>query len=121
MKKVILAAVLAGASSTAALAADMGAPRTYTKAPAMPDRVYGWTGFYVGGDIGGGSPSAITSTFTESDNPPTVQGDRAGSTLMGGVHAGYNWQFTPNLVAGVEGDWQSVRSKNSFCRQTDAD
>jgi len=30
-----------------------------------------------------------------------------------------NWQFAPHLVAGLEGDWQWVRSSHSFCRQTE--
>ena len=51
MKKLILATVLAGIA-TSALAADLGA-RTYSKAPVMVEQVYNWTGFYIGGDIGG--------------------------------------------------------------------
>jgi outer membrane immunogenic protein len=119
MKKIILATVLAGISSTAALAADLGAP--YTKAPMMADQVYSWTGFYIGGDVGGGALSGVTSNFSQpaQNFPDTIQSNRPSATFIGGVHAGYNWQFTPNLVVGVEGDWQSVRSKNAFCRETD--
>jgi outer membrane immunogenic protein len=127
MKKIILAMVLAGFGSTAVLAADLTAP--YTKAPIMADQVYSWTGFYIGGDVGGANANHnFTSNFTnrQSETDPTllnnVQHDKFdGTSFVGGVHAGYNWQFARNMMIGVEGDWQSVRSKHSFCRQTDID
>jgi len=122
VKKIILATVIAGLSSTAAFAADLGA-RTYTKAPAMVEAAYNWTGFYIGGDIGSASLSHnFTSNFTQNSSTLSnnlQQNSFSSTSLIGGVHAGYNWQFAPNLVAGVEGDWQWVRSSHSFCRQTD--
>ena len=45
MKKIILAAILAGIGSTAAWAADLG-----TAVPPVPAQIYNWTGFYIGGD-----------------------------------------------------------------------
>ncbi len=45
MKKIILAAILAGIGSTAAWAADVAAP-----VQPVPAQVYNWTGFYVGAD-----------------------------------------------------------------------
>ena len=120
MKKIILATVLAGIGSTAAWAADPGA----SNAPIMAE-VYSWTGFYVGGDAGmAGVKNNFTSNFSQRDSDPTlannVQDNPFSPTpFIGGGHAGFNWQFAPNLVAGVEGDWQSVRSRQSFCRQTD--
>jgi opacity protein-like surface antigen len=121
MKKIILATVLAGLGSTSALAADLGA-RTYTKAPVMAEAAYNWTGFYIGGDIGAANPSHdFTSNFMQNGTTRAnnVQHNSfSGASFTGGVHAGYNWQFAPNLVAGVEGDWQWVRSSQSFCRQT---
>ena len=124
MKKIILATVLAGIGSTAALAADLGA-RTYSKAPAMVEQVYNWTGFYVGGDIGAAHQAHnFTSNFSQNIGPPggrnNVQHNSFSDTsFIGGIHAGYNWQFAPNLVAGLESDWQWLRSNHSFCRQTD--
>jgi outer membrane immunogenic protein len=123
MKKIVVATILAGLGSTTGLAADLGA-RTYTKAPAMVEAAYNWTGFYIGGDIGAANLShEFTSNFAQNSTagPNNVQRNSfSGASFTGGVHAGYNWQFAPNLVAGVEGDWQSVRSSHSFCRQTDA-
>ena len=120
MKKIILAVVLAGIGSTAAWAADLGAPN----APAMAE-VFSWTGFYFGGDVGlAGVKHNFTSNFSQPDSNPdfanNVQANPFSPTpFIGGGHAGFNWQFAPSLVAGVEGDWQSVRSHQSFCRQTD--
>src|SRR5258708_32736144 len=55
MKKFLLGtvALVAVGATVPALAADLPA-RTYTKAPAYaPAPIYNWTGFYIGGHIGG--------------------------------------------------------------------
>ena len=54
MKKFVLGAAALAALAAPAFAADMQ-PRPYTKAPAYtaPQVVYNWTGFYVGGHVGG--------------------------------------------------------------------
>jgi outer membrane immunogenic protein len=119
MKKIILAAALASIGSTVAMAADLGAP------DVKAAQVYNWTGIYFGGDVGvAGVAHNFNSNFSQQDSSPAfannVQDNPFSSTpFIGGGHAGFNWQFTPSLVAGVEGDWQSVRSRQSFCRQTD--
>lgn len=122
MKKIILATVLVGLGSTAGWAADIGTP-----VPPVPAQIYDWTGFYVGGDVGfAGAAHNFTSNFsqTPSGGPldANVQEDSLSSTpFVGGGHAGFDWQFAPNLVVGVEGDWQSIRSHGSFCRKTDSE
>jgi len=52
MKRILGGMVVAAALSGSAFAADLGA-RTYTKAPAMIERVYNWSGFYAGVNAGG--------------------------------------------------------------------
>ncbi len=54
MKKFLLAATALVALTAHAAAADLPA-RTYTKAPVYtaPAAVYNWTGFYIGGHVGG--------------------------------------------------------------------
>jgi outer membrane immunogenic protein len=55
MKKILLASVaIIGLSAIVpAQAADLAA-RPYTKAPAYtPAPIYNWTGFYIGGHVGG--------------------------------------------------------------------
>src|ERR1700754_1563739 len=60
MKKLLLAtvALVALGATAPALAADL-APRTYTKAPAYVSPIYNWTGFYLGGHIGGAFSGVI--------------------------------------------------------------
>jgi outer membrane immunogenic protein len=111
MKKSLLAGVSLGALALAsgAQAADM-APRPAYKAPgAIP--VWSWAGFYVGANVG------VAGARTNISNPSlnyffpfgsTVDSNKTG--VIGGVQAGYNWQFD-NLVVGVEGDI-SVASLN---------
>ena len=119
MKKIILAAILAGIGSTAAWAADLG-----TAVPPVPAQIYNWTGFYIGGDLGvAGVKQNTVSNFSQSGVDPVLANNVqpnpiANTAFVGGGHAGFNWQFSPSLVAGVEGDWQSVRSRFSFCRRT---
>ena len=79
MKKILIgAASLAALAAFAgpALAADMPA-RPYTKAPAYtaPAVVYNWTGFYIGGHVGGAF--AGNNSLVSSD-----------ARFMGGVQVG---------------------------------
>lgn len=95
MKKMILGALaLAVFGANSGLAADLG--RSYTKAapPAYPPAapVYSWTGFYVGGHLGGafgggGGPFGSDTRF------------------LGGLQVGGDYQFAPNWVAGIEGQY----------------
>jgi outer membrane immunogenic protein len=100
MKKLLLAtvALVALGATAPALAADL-APRTYTKAPAYVAPIYSWTGFYLGGHIGG--------AFS-GDN--SLQGD---SRFLGGVQGGYDYQFYNNIVLGVEAQYSWLSDNNS--------
>jgi outer membrane immunogenic protein len=112
MKKLALAISLALFGTASALAADI-AP-AYTKAPVMAP-VYSWTGFYLGGNLGGawGSSDPTTSTvfsptgyFATSSVPAigTVGAQNINSSsVTGGFTAGYNWQIN-RVVLGIEGD-----------------
>ena len=91
MKKVLLAALMAGVASSA-MAADLPtrkappAPKVYSAPP-----IFSWTGLYVGVNGGwGGSSNG---------------GDFGSPTggLIGGT-VGYNYQIG-QFVAGLEGDW----------------
>jgi outer membrane immunogenic protein len=106
MKKIILATVLAGVGSTAALAADLGA-RTYSKAPPMAEAAYNWTGFYLGGHAGYGlmkSTDAISGANASllADTATSIPLDPRG--FIGGGQLGYNWQISPRWVVGLEAD-----------------
>src|ERR1700722_5714759 len=105
--------------ATSAIAADVTLP---VKAPpvAPGPAVSGWTGFYVGADAGlsatdakwtatnfvqqllvGGVPIGTTTGLNPtlaSQAPLNMQSARFGGYL------GYNWQFAPRWLVGIEGD-----------------
>ena len=103
MKKTLLAAV-ATFAATSAFAADL--PVRYNKAPPpVAVQVFSWTGFYIGGHIGGASArhdSAQIADPTDGVDFHDYPGGRE-TGVFGGVQAGYNWQFN-NVVLGIEGD-----------------
>ena len=107
MKKLLLATVTLTALSIAApaLAADM-AP-AYKAAPMVPVAVYNWTGFYIGGHIGGGWADqnwVELAPGTGAFPTGTVLTRKNLSGFLGGVQGGYNWQAS-NFVLGVEGEY----------------
>jgi len=107
MKKFLLGtvALVALGATVPALAADLGA-RTYTKAPAYAAPIYNWTGFYIGGHVGG--------AFS-SDNifNGLVTGNNNNGRFLGGLQAGADYQFAPNWVAGIEGQYSWLGHNNS--------
>ena len=64
MKRMLIGiAAVTSLFATSAFAADLPM-RTYTKAPAYVEPVYNWTGFYIGGNVGGArSRTDVTSTL----------------------------------------------------------
>ena len=77
-------------------------PRPYTKAPAYtaPQVVYNWTGFYIGGHVGG--------AFAGNNS---LQGSDA--RFLGGVQGGFDYQFAPNWVMGAEAQYSWLPSSNN--------
>ena len=89
---------------------------------------YNWGGWYVGGDIGVGRMSSQTYTFDDPGNAafascgpciaPYNSQTLSGSSktgLLAGLHLGYNWQFAPMWLAGVEADatWANLRQSTN--------
>jgi outer membrane immunogenic protein len=108
------------AAVNASRAADMP-----VKAPAVAvASAYSWTGFYIGGDVGG-AWTADPATWTPLPLGPfvfpfanfgvnAISAGNGGSSFLGALHAGYNWQFAPTWVTGIEGDWSWTRAGGSF-------
>ena len=96
-------------ASSAAFPADLAA---YQPA-VMP--VYNWTGFYLGANLGGAWSSG---TLTDNVTGASITGNSSG--IVGGGTFGYNWQFAPNWVVGLEGtfDGSSIRKSNTFLNAT---
>jgi outer membrane immunogenic protein len=103
-----------------ASAADLGTRAPVYKAPPPVAAPYSWTGFYVGGDIGAFWTHSGPGVWDPGPNPfsfgefPIVGNLDKDGQFVGGVHVGYNWQFAPTWVAGIEGDWSWTDAKASF-------
>src|SRR5258707_3270589 len=101
MKKLLLGAAVLVAFAAPALAADMAA-RPYSKAPAYtaPQVVYNWTGFYVGGHLGGAFAG---------DN--SLLGNDA--RFLGGVQGGFDYPFAGNLVVRAQAQYSWLPNNNN--------
>jgi outer membrane immunogenic protein len=102
MKRLLLSAAVLAGTALPALAADIPA-RTYKAPPAAytaPALIYNWTGFYIGGHLGGA---------VGGDN--SLLGSDA--RFMGGVQGGFDYQFAPNWVAGIEAQYSWLNSNTT--------
>jgi outer membrane immunogenic protein len=92
-----------------AQAADLPvAPMTPTAPVVYAPQTYNWSGFYLGGHIGGAySGSSWSDPITGTGND-----DFSSWGFLGGAQVGANMQFN-RLVLGVEGDFSWTNAKNS--------
>jgi outer membrane immunogenic protein len=110
MKKFLLATAALALLHLPALGADIGARPYYDRAPAYappPAPIYNWTGFYIGGHLGG------AFSGSNSFNGLALGDDNA--RFLGGVQAGGDWMFAPNWLIGAEGQysWLSGNQLNA--------
>jgi outer membrane immunogenic protein len=107
MKRFLLAGVAAialFASGTGLRAADMAVK---APPPYVPPQ-FNWTGFYIGGNVGAGA-----ATGTVFDSLGLSDGRIGGQVgFVGGGQIGYNWQFSPNLVFGVDWFFDGISNNN---------
>jgi outer membrane immunogenic protein len=96
--------------------------------PPAPAPVYNWTGWHAGVNAGASFGRAETDfnvpPFNVGGAPPfrfrrVAVGGFAGSDtehpsgFIGGGQIGYNWQFSPIWVVGLEADFQGALEKDS--------
>ena len=87
------------ASASTALAADLPR-RVEPMAPAMVAApAFNWSGLYLGAHVGG--TFAADNVFGEND-----------ARLMAGVQIGWDWQFAPTWVLGIEANYSFVDSND---------
>ena len=107
MKKFLLGtvALVALGATVPALAADLAA-RPYTKAPPpyVQQPIYNWTGFYIGGHIGGAFEGNNGFIGTTTNN---------NGRFLGGVQGGADYQFAPNWVLGIEAEFSWLGNNNN--------
>jgi outer membrane immunogenic protein len=103
--------LLASAAAVALSAASAFAADVPVKAPLIKETapVYDWTGWYGGYHVGPG----VSQTRGSTEN---IIGsiDRAGAGFAGGVQGGFNLQFAPHWVAGIETDISHLGIDRSF-------
>ena len=96
----------------------------YKAAPAVA--AYDWSGFYIGGNIGG-SVARNSTEFTRHNGAGVLGHDErfylAPVGWVGGAQVGVNWQVAANFVLGAEADYQASGQKDSnncifFCDNT---
>ena len=111
-------ATLAGSAFAADLPSRKEAPVYVAPAPA-----FSWTGFYIGGDIGGAftstSVSATGLAAYEYATHGLLPGSLGSSGFMGGGYVGYNYQLNQNFVLGLEGDFQGTSNSKSYTANND--
>jgi outer membrane immunogenic protein len=92
-----------------ALAADLPPARmpAAVQPVAYAPPVYNWSGFYVGGHVGGGFADSTWSDIATGGNDTFSKGG-----FLGGAQAGVNAQFNW-LVVGLEGDFSWTGLKGS--------
>lgn len=105
MRRIGLALLASTMFVGAAAAADMPRKAPIYKAPVMMTaQPYNWTGFYVGGNIGG-------SWGRQDDSiGGGVIGTNSVNGIIGGGQIGYNWQVN-QIVFGLETDFQGSGQK----------
>jgi outer membrane immunogenic protein len=116
-------------AATLGVAYKFGAPgvagSTYAaNAPSVEGPAPSWTGLYVGGGLGGVASEVEGSVVSATDNGVPIVGPSClggcvpdeslhGTAFRASLYAGYNWQFAPRWLAGVEADagWSDHETK----------
>ena len=130
-RSLLLGAAALLATGTASFAADLPYP-----VKAEPVQVFvpafSWTGFYLGGNAGyawGDSKATDVLFFDSIGGVYTPGGLYAGNDVkfgnmdgwVAGGQIGYNYQFTNNVVVGIEADfqWTGAEDSRSFYATVD--
>jgi outer membrane immunogenic protein len=99
--------------SGSAMAADLSRPPPEPyKAPPMMVPVFTWTGFYIGGNLGGAwAHTDVTDTLFGLN---FSNGNSNNGVFIAGGQVGGNYQFG-NFVVGLEGtfDWAAKNNSNT--------
>jgi outer membrane immunogenic protein len=114
MKRAVISGLgILALAAVPAMAADIPV-KAPVVAPVMAPITYNWTGFYIGGNVGGGWTrpeylnTANTTFFGDVAGPPAFGHNASG--FIGGGQIGYNWQAGA-FVFGVEAmfDWSDIK------------
>jgi outer membrane immunogenic protein len=105
--------LLTGTASVAApmlgMAGANAADMPLKAPPPPPVAAPVWTGWYIGGNVGGAEQ---WSDFADPDSP-TPASTHSGASFIGGGQIGYNWQ-SGTFVFGLEGDISGLTKPSSL-------
>jgi outer membrane immunogenic protein len=118
MKWRLLSALLALGAATGCLAGelppDVAPPRAlpYWEQTSIAPKYFTWTGGYIGFQVGGAwqqlnetaNAPLLPPIAGVSGLPGFIQTNSGSKGAIFGGHLGFNYQFTPHMVAGLEGD-----------------
>ncbi len=120
MKRTLLCAAALISMTSLSYAADLPS-RALAPAPVYVAPAFTWTGFYLGGNVGAAwsgrdncplGHDLHDGVYTLDTNfTPNCNNDR-GTNVIGGIQAGYNWQFGGWLL-GLEGDINWIGRNNN--------
>jgi len=85
-----------------------------TKAPVLAP-YYDWSGFYVGGEVGGGWARSQTTIVQGSASFPAgvVLNPLNANGILGGGYAGYNYQVNRGVIIGIDADYSGANLTGS--------
>ena len=114
--------VAAGAATFSQVASAADLPRKAPPPVVAPP--FSWTGFYVGANVGYGwghfendlhsfAPNSTTGSTVCSAGAVCINLSNTNGLngVIGGGQIGYNWQFDPKWVLGIEADFQGSDQK----------
>lgn len=94
-----------------AFAADLSRPPPPPPpAPVYVPPPFSWTGFYLGGNLGGAWSG---SNVTDSLSGAGFSSGNSNGVFVGGGQVGFNYQIS-NIVLGLEGDFDWASNNNSL-------
>ncbi len=117
IKSLITTSVIALISASAVQAADVVIPHEATPVITAPG--FSWTGFYIGGQIGGISSKI---DLKDKDKETSVLKDLSPklSGLIGGFYAGSNFDLGSGIILGIETDmiWSGKKDIRTAAKTT---
>ena len=121
-----LCAVIRNVVLLSTLLAFRGPAFAATRAPAPPPSLDGWTGFYLGGNLGYGSADPRVDTTGNAMTVSPIGGRQFSNSIafagsrtaelngfVGGGQVGYNYQISPRWLVGFETDIQSSAERGT--------
>jgi len=106
MRRISLAAIAIVVLIIAVLSAGIRNASAESTSPARSASAFNWSGFYIGGQFGGGWGTVQSTQLASGSSYPVgfAYNSSHPSGLLGGVYGGFNYQFN-KVVLGIDVDY----------------